>query len=78
MCAAFNGCPCTTVVFSSSSTNTTYVTNLSTFYNELSSIVRYIPKYNVVIVNGDMNTKIGKDGNNKFCLRHSPPEMVNN
>ena len=40
--------------------------NSTTFYNELSSFARHIPKINVQIIGGDMNTQIGKNVNNKF------------
>ena len=41
-------------------------TEIITFYNELSSLVRSIPKHNVLIIDGDMNAQIGKRENNKF------------
>ena len=41
-------------------------------YNELSFIARHIPKDNVQIISGDMNTTIGKDENNKFDLPNLP------
>ena len=43
-----------------------------TFYSELSSLFRHIPKYNVLIISGDMDAHIGKYENNKFCLYNSP------
>ena len=46
-------------------------TDLSAFYNELSSIVRSILKHNVLIIGGDMNVPIGKNINNKFSLHNS-------
>ena len=42
-----------------------------TFYNELSSLVRNIPKHNVKFIRGYMNAKMGKDENNKLCLHNS-------
>ena len=38
----------------------------------LSSLVRHFPKYNILIIGGDMNALIGKDRNNKFWLGNSP------
>ena len=35
------------------------------FYDELSSLVRSIPKHNVFVINGDMNAQIGKNVNHK-------------
>ena len=42
-----------------------------TFYNEISSLIRYIPKHNVPIISGDMNAKTSKDVTNTFCLINS-------
>ena len=39
--------------------------DLITFYNELSSLSRSIPKHNVLIMR-DINAQIGKDENNKI------------
>ena len=33
---------------------------LVTFYDELSSLVRSIPKHNMLVIGGDMNAQIGK------------------
>ena len=44
--------------------------DLFNFYNELSSIVRSIPKDNVIIIGGDMNAQIGEEESNKFCLHN--------
>ena len=37
-------------------------TGLIAFYDELSSLVRSIPKHNVLVIGGDMNAQIGKNG----------------
>ena len=66
MYASFNGNPSTTII---SYANDETV-NL-TFYNELPLIVRYIPKHNVLIIGGDINTQINKDKNQKICLHNS-------
>ena len=71
MCASFNGNPCTTI-FWYSPTNARNKMDKITINNEPSSLVRYIPKHNVLIVGGDVNAQIGKDGNNKFCLHNMP------
>ena len=39
-------------------------TELVTFYEELSSLVRSIPKHNLLVIGGDMNAQIGKNRNN--------------
>ena len=46
-------------------------TELIAFYDELSSLVRSIPKDNVLVIGGDMNAKIGKNGNHKYSLHNS-------
>ena len=45
--------------------------NSSPFYDELSSLVRRIPKHNVIVIGGDMNAQIGKNGNHKYSLHNS-------
>ena len=47
-------------------------TDVIIFYNELSSLVQQIPKYNVLIIGGDTNTYRGKGEHHKFCLSDSP------
>ena len=54
-------------------TNASDETDIITFYNELSSLVWHIPRHNNLIIAEAMNTQIGKDKNNIFCLI----EMVN-
>ena len=65
MSAMFNGNPCY------NPTNASNEKDITTFYNELSSLVRHIPKHNVLMVGREMNTHIVKGGNN-FCVRNSP------
>ena len=72
ICATFNGNPCTTIVSCYSPTNASDESDITTFYNELSSLARHTPKHNVLIIGGDMNAQIGKDNNNKFSF-HSLP-----
>ena len=67
----FNANPGTTIITCYCPTNASDETNLITFYNELSSLVRCIPKHYVLIIGGDMNAQIGKDENNKFCCHNS-------
>ena len=56
MVAPFNGNPITTIKSCISPTNAIYETDPETFYNELSSLVRSIPKYNLLIIGKDINT----------------------
>ena len=70
MCASFNGDPCTTVISYYSPINASDEMDIITFYKELSSLIGYIPKHNILIIHGNMNAQIDKDGNNRFCLHN--------
>ena len=72
MCASFNGKALHNNHPLLQSTNAWDETEIITFYNELSSLVKHIPKHNVLIISIDMSAQIGKDENNKFCLPNSP------
>ena len=60
MAATFNGNPKATIISCYSPTNVSEETELVTFYEELSSLVRNIPKHNLLAIGGDMNAQIGK------------------
>ena len=47
------------------------VKKLIAFYDELSSLVRSIPKHNVLVIGGDMNAQIGKNGKHKYNQHNS-------
>ena len=66
--ATFNGNPRATIISRYSPTNVSEETKLITFYDEFSTLVRSIPKHNVLVIGGDMNAQIGKNGNHKFRL----------
>ena len=68
MVATFNGNPRATIISCYSPTNVSEETELVAFYDELSSLVQGIPKHNVLVIGGDMNAQIGKNGNNKYSL----------
>ena len=68
MVATFNGNPRATIVSCYSPTNVSEENEIVTFYDELSSLVRSIPKHNMLVIGGDMNAQIGKNGNNKNSL----------
>ena len=51
-------------------TNVSEETELVAFYDELSSLVRSTPKH-VLVIGGDMNAQLGKNGNNKYILHNT-------
>ena len=71
MAATFNGNPKATIISWYSPTNVSEETELVTFYEELSSLVRSIPKHNQLVIGGDMNAQIGKNRNNKYSLHNT-------
>ena len=71
MAATFNRNPKATIISCYSPTNVSEETELVTFYEELSSLVRSIPKHNLLIIGGDMNAQIGKNRNNKYSLHNT-------
>ena len=60
MAATFKGNPRATIISSYSPTNVSEETEQVTFYDELSSLVRSIPKHNMLVIGGDMNAQIAK------------------
>ena len=71
MVATFNGNPRATIISCYSPTNVSEENEIVTFYDELSSLVRSIPKHNMLVIGGDMNAQIGKNGNNKYSLHNT-------
>ena len=66
-----NSNPRETIISCYCPTNVSEETELVTLYDELSSIVRSIPKHNMLVISGDMNAQIGKNGNNKYSLHNT-------
>ena len=71
LAAMFNGNPRATIISCYSPTNVSEETEQVAFYNELSFLVRSIPKHNLLVIGGDMNAQIGKNGNNKYSLHNT-------
>ena len=71
MTATFNGNPRATIISCYSPTNVSEETKLATFNDELSSLVRSIPKHNPLIIGGDMNAQIGKNRHSKYSLHNT-------
>ena len=72
ICATFNGNPYTTIISRYSFTTISNESDITTFYNELSSLVRRITKHNVLIIDEGMNAQIGLEENDTFCLHNLP------
>ena len=70
MAATFNGKPKATIISCYSPTNVSEETELVTFYEELSTLVRSIPKHNLLVIGGDINAQIGKNRKNKYSLHN--------
>ena len=70
MAATFNGKPWASIISCYSPTNISKETELIAFFDELSSLVRCIPKDNVLVIGRDMNTKIEENGNHKYSLHN--------
>ena len=58
-----NGNTTATIISFYSPTNVCKEIDLIAFFNELSSLIRSIPKHNVLVIGGDMNAQIGKNVN---------------
>ena len=58
--ATFHGNPKPTLISCSSPTNIAYEQEVIDLYDDLSCLVRSVPKHNVLIVGGDLNTQPGK------------------
>ena len=69
--ATFNSNPRATIISCYRPTNVIEETELVAFYDELSSLVRSIPKHNLLFIDGDMDAQIGKNGNNKYSLHNT-------
>ena len=67
----FNGNPRETIISCYSPTNVSEETELVTHYDELSSLVRSIPKHNMLVIGRDMNAQIGNNGKNKYSLHNT-------
>ena len=52
MAATFNGNPKATIISCYSPTNVSEENEIATFYEDLSSLVRSIPKHNLLVIGG--------------------------
>ena len=73
--ATLNCNPRAAIISCYSYTNVSEETELIAFYAEPSFLVRSIPKHNIFVIGGDMNPRIGKNGNHKYSL-HNPSNWI--
>ncbi|XP_071958787.1 uncharacterized protein [Antedon mediterranea] len=66
--ANFNGNPETTIISCYSPTNVADEDLVTQFYIELSSLVRDVPKHNLLLIGGDFNAQIGMENNKTFSF----------
>ena len=66
--ANFDGNPAVSIVSCYSPTNVSEELEVSVFYDELSSLVRSIPKHNVLLIAGDLNAQLGPSHANRYAL----------
>ena len=71
MVTTFSGNLNATIISCYRPTKVSEETQVIAFYDELSSLVHSIPKHNVLVIGGDMNAQIGKNGNNKYSQHNS-------
>jgi len=79
--ANFNGNPQTSIICCYSPTNVTEEVETERFYDELSSIIRQIPKHNVLLIGGDFNAHLGQENGHKFAYHQQTNRngiMLNN
>ena len=76
MVATFYANPRATIISCHSPTNVSEETELVAFYDELSSPVRSIPKHNVLVIGGEMNSQIGKNENNRYMSNRNGQHLT--
>ena len=69
--ATFHGYPEPTLISCYSPTNIADEQEAIDFYDDLSSLIRSVPKHNVLIIGGDVYTKIGQIIHHKFTCHHT-------
>ena len=68
MVTSFQGNPQTTVISCYSPTMVSNETDAQRFYSDLSSLIRQVPKHNILIIGGDFNAHLGQ--NDSFKLSY--------
>ena len=69
MVATFNDNSSATIISCYSPTNVREETDHFALYDELFSLVRYIPKHNVLVIGWELHAQIGNKLNHKFSLQ---------
>ena len=71
LAATFNDNPRAAIIFCYNPTNISEETERVACYDELSSLVHSILKHKLLVIGGDMNAQIWKNGNNKYSLHNT-------
>ena len=66
--ATFNGNPETTIISCYSPTNVADEDIVTQFYDELSSLIRDVPKHNLLLIGGDFNAQLNAENNKSFSF----------
>ena len=71
MIAHFKGNPHTSVISCYSPTNVSDNQEIELFYTRLSSLIRQIPKHNVLIIGGDLNAHLRQESGYKYTYHQT-------
>ena len=76
MVATFNGNPRATLISCYGPTNVSEETEIIAFYDEPYSLVRNIPKHNVLVIGGDMNAPKTENPNTAYTTRQTRMDNI--
>ena len=74
ICTIFNSNIGSAIVYCNCPPSANDKTDTSILYNDLFTFGTHIPQNKVLIINGEMNTQIGKGGRIKFCKHKTANE----
>ena len=76
MIATFNGNPATTVISCYSPTNASELEMAIKFYEDLTGVIKEIPKHNVKVIAGDMNAQICSEDAKGYTFNNSTRNTI--
>ena len=77
LAATFHGNPEPTLISCHSPTSIADEQEVTDFYDDLSSLIRFVRKHNILIIGGDLNAQIGQSMHHKFTYHYISNKMVN-